>query len=169
MNQKILRADFDDPRLEEFLAEHLADMMATSPPESVHALDLDGLRRPSVRLWVLHDGGELAAAGALSSVGEGHEELKSMRTRARFRGRGLARRMLQHLVADAASRGVARLSLETGVEDYFAAARAFYAMEGFELCDPFGVYAPDPNSVFMTRELAVGSFAAADPAAAPAG
>ncbi|MCO1337541.1 GNAT family N-acetyltransferase [Kocuria polaris] len=157
MNQQILRADFADPRLEEFLGEHLADMLATSPPESVHALDLAGLDRPSVRMWVLYDDGVLAATGALAAVAPGHEELKSMRTRAAFRGRGLARRMLHHLVADASERGIGRLSLETGTEDYFAPARAFYASEGFAACEPFGSYALDPNSVFMTRELMVGA------------
>lgn len=163
MTQQIRRADFADPRLRAFLAEHLRDMMATSPAESVHALDLSGLDRPSVRLWVMYDGDALACTGALATVGgndaslggaAGHEELKSMRTYTDFRGRGLARRMLEHLIADARARGIKRLSLETGAEDYFAPARAFYASAGFEVCEPFGSYVLDPNSVFMTRTLA---------------
>ena len=49
--------------------------------------------------------------------------------------------------------GLVRLSLETGAWSYFVAARAFYARYGFELCEPFGSYRKDPNSVFMTRAL----------------
>ncbi|MBG6085115.1 GNAT family N-acetyltransferase [Zhihengliuella flava] len=160
MTAHITRADFDDPRLEAFLAEHLRDMLATSPAESVHALDLTKLNQPSVRLWVMYEAEVLACTGALARVhdegpGAGdHEELKSMRTQAALRGRGLARRMLEHLVADARDRGVQRLSLETGTEDYFAPARAMYRAAGFVPCAPFGTYTLDPNSVFMTRALA---------------
>ncbi|WP_309080744.1 GNAT family N-acetyltransferase [Zhihengliuella sp.] len=156
----VRRADFADPRLEAFLGEHLADMAATSPPESVHALDLAGLDRPSVRLWTAYDGDALIATGGIAVVhgpgGEpqaGHEELKSMRTHAGYRGRGLARAMVRLLVGDAAARGVRRISLETGTEDYFAAARGLYASEGFAPCEPFGTYVEDENSVFMTRWL----------------
>jgi len=42
-----LRFELDDltrPAIIAFLEEHLDDMYAVSPPESVHALDLEGLR-----------------------------------------------------------------------------------------------------------------------------
>ncbi|WP_344885634.1 GNAT family N-acetyltransferase [Zhihengliuella alba] len=156
----VRRADFADPRLGAFLGEHLADMAATSPPESVHALDLDGLNRPTVRLWTAYDGDVLVATGGIAVVHRpggdqepGHEELKSMRTHTGYRGRGLARAMVRLLLEDAAARGVRRVSLETGTEDYFAAARGLYASEGFLPCEPFGAYVPDENSAFMTRRL----------------
>ena len=43
--------DLSDPRIAAFMEEHLQDMRATSPPESVHALDMDQLRRPEIRFW----------------------------------------------------------------------------------------------------------------------
>lgn len=152
---QISRADLDDDRLAAFLQAHLDDMEPTAPPESRHGLDLDGLRAPHVRVWVARDDdGELVGTAALAALDEHHEELKSMRTEPRARGRGVATRLLEHVVADAASRGVVRLSLETGSMAFFAPAHALYARHGFEPCAPFGDYAEDPLSVFMTRTIA---------------
>ncbi|MFD1826983.1 MULTISPECIES: GNAT family N-acetyltransferase [Mumia] len=145
------RADFDDPRLAAFLQEHLDDLAPTAPPESQHALDLDGLRRPAVRMWCVEDPEGIVATGALVVVEPAHEELKSMRTHPRARGRGLARDLVGHLLDDARTRGVRRVSLETGSQDFFLPARALYAKAGFEVCGPFGTYVLDPHSTYMTR------------------
>src|SRR5699024_8749298 len=122
----ITRADFDDPRLAAFLQAHLDDMEPTAPPESRHALDLAALRAPHVRMWVAADVEGIVATVALAEIGEGHEELKSMRAEPRARGRGLARAMLAHALADARARGVTRVSLETGSMAFFEPARALY-------------------------------------------
>lgn len=150
---RIERADFDDPRLVDFLQAHLDDLAPTAPPESRHALDLAALRAPGVRLWVALEGAELVGTGALSALDSGHEELKSMRTDPARRGRGIATRLVGHLVDDARSRGVRRLSLETGSMEFFRPARALYARLGFVECPPFGAYRADPDSVFLTRLL----------------
>ncbi|WP_228122187.1 GNAT family N-acetyltransferase [Saccharothrix syringae] len=99
------RADFTDPRLKEFLQAHLDDMAPTAPAESRHALDLAGLQDPSVRLWVVRDGGEIIGTGALAALEPGHEELKSMRTAPARRGQGIARLLLDHLIRDAGGAG----------------------------------------------------------------
>ncbi|MGX9295423.1 GNAT family N-acetyltransferase [Tsukamurella paurometabola] len=153
----IARADFADPALAAFLADHHADMAPTAPPESQHALGLDELRAPHVRLWTLHEDGELVGTVALAEVGPGHEELKSMRTAPQARGRGIGRRLLAHAIDDARSRGVERISLETGSQDFFAPARALYAAHGFVPCPPFGNYVDDPNSTYLTRTVRVPS------------
>ena len=149
----IARADFDDPRLVAFLQEHLADMEPTAPPESRHALDLDGLRQPTVRMWVAVDGDALVGTVALAFLDARHEELKSMRTDPLRRGEGIASALLQHVFADARSRGVTRISLETGATGFFEPARALYRRAGFDPCPPFGSYRDDPHSVFLTRVL----------------
>lgn len=149
----INRADFSDPALAAFLQAHLDDLAPTAPAESRHALDLDLLAAPDVRLWVVVGGTEIVATGALAVVHPGHEELKSMRTDPAQRGRGIARLVLEHLERDARARGVRRLSLETGSQDFFAPARALYARAGFLPCRPFGDYREDPHSVFMTKHL----------------
>lgn len=149
--------DLRDARIALFLEEHLADMRRVSPPESVHALDLEGLRRPEIRFWSAwtQDGGEETLAGtvALKRLDDGHAELKSMRTAAHLRGRGIAARLLAHALAEARAAGHTRMSLETGTQPFFAPARALYARHGFAPCPPFGNYGPDPASCFMTLDL----------------
>lgn len=146
----------DDPRRPDVLAllqEHLADMYATSPPESVHALAPDALTAPGVTFWTARDGDELLGCAALKFLSPEHAELKSMRTATAARRRGVAGRLLDHVVAEARRRGHGRISLETGTEDYFAPARTLYAARGFDECGPFEGYLLDPNSVFLTLAL----------------
>lgn len=145
--------DLKGPEIAALLEEHLQDMRATSPPESKHALDLDGLRQPEITFWTLWEGHELAGCGALKEIGPTHGEIKSMRTANSFRRRGVGAAMLRHILAEARARGYERLSLETGSMAYFAPARALYSSFGFTPCAPFADYQPDPNSVFMTLEL----------------
>lgn len=149
--------DLRDPRIAAFLEEHLADMRRVSPPESVHALDMDGLRRPEIRFWSAWTadaaGEALAGTVALKRLDDGHAELKSMRTAVHLRGQGIAARLLAHALAEARVAGHTRMSLETGSQPFFAPARALYARHGFEACAPFSDYTNDPASHFMTRML----------------
>ncbi|HEY6598525.1 MAG TPA: GNAT family N-acetyltransferase [Pseudomonadales bacterium] len=146
----------DDPRREpvaRLLREHLDDMALHSPPESVHALDVDALCGPTITFWTATDGGELLGCGALSQLDARHGEIKSMRTATTHRRKGVAAALLEHIVAEAQRRAYSRLSLETGSMDAFAPARALYERFGFVYCGPFADYVLDPNSVFMRREL----------------
>ena len=135
------------------LADHLAEMFRNSPPESVHALDVEGLCDSNVTFWTGWHNQILVVCGALKQLGEGHGEIKSMRTIEAVRGAGCGEVMLQHLVAEARLRGLTRLSLETGSQPEFRPARQLYAKHGFVETGPFADYWNDPNSVFMTREL----------------
>ena len=145
--------DLSAQAIRALIGEHLADMASLSPPESIHALDLSGLTAPDVRLWSVWEGDRLVGCGALKHLDDDHGEVKSMRTAGDQRRRGVAAAVLAHLIAEARGRGYRRLSLETGSQPGFEAARRFYARHGFETCAPFADYRPDPNSVFMTRLL----------------
>lgn len=155
MPLRLDRDDLTDPAVVALLEEHVAELRAISPPESTHALDLAALRADGVDVWVAREGASGPPLGcvALTLVEPGHGELKSMRTAAGATGRGVGTALLEHVVAQARARGLSRLSLETGAEDYFAPARRLYLGHGFEVCPPFGRYRPDPLSVFMTRPL----------------
>ena len=153
LNIHIRIDDLTDPRIAAFLQEHMDDMHATSPPESVHALDLDGLRQPEITFWSAWRGDTLLGCVALKELDRAHAELKSMRTATALRGRGIGTRLMRHVLAEARRRGYRRVSLETGPMEFFAPARALYERHGFEYCEPFADYVLDPNSVFMTLEL----------------
>lgn len=142
------------PDLDLLFQRHTADMHADTPPESIHMMDKGELAAPGIRFFVLRDAGRPLAMGAFKRIDAGHAEIKSMHVLAEARGRGLSKAMLDHLVTEARNQGFTRLSLETGVQPTFVAARALYARAGFEECPPFEGYWDDPNSVFMTKVLA---------------
>ncbi|MET1022171.1 MAG: GNAT family N-acetyltransferase, partial [Arthrobacter sp.] len=129
------------------------DMFATSPAESVHALDAAALSAPSITFWSAREGTAVVGCGALKHLLPGHGEIKSMRTAAHARGRGIAALLLTHILAEARHAGYEQLYLETGSQDYFAPARRLYQRHGFDFCPPFAGYGDDPNSVFMTLAL----------------
>lgn len=151
----IERDDLSRPAIHELLEEHLQSMRAWSPPESVHALDLDKLRQPGITFWSAWDeAGLLLGCGALKELDAMHGELKSMRTPEALRGRGAGRAILAHIISVATARGYERLSLETGATAPFAPAQRLYESAGFTRCGPFADYGEDPHSVFMTLPLA---------------
>jgi len=145
--------DLQGPEIHALLEEHMRGMHALSPPESVHALDLDGLRQPNVRFWTAWDGTDLMGCGALKQLDAEHAEIKSMRTAEQHLRKGVARALLAHIVEQAQALGLRRLSLETGPVPGFAAAHKLYETFGFQECGPFADYKLDPHSVFMTRLL----------------
>jgi putative acetyltransferase len=141
------------PDVHDLLREHVRDMHLYSPPESVHALDLNALRRPEISFWTVWNGDELLGCGALKELDSQHGEIKSMRTAAAHLRKGVARALLAHIVAEARRRGYRRLSLETGSSAAFTPAQKLYESIGFTYCGPFDGYVDDPYSVFMTLPL----------------
>ena len=143
--------DLTGPEIANLLQEHLQDMGLHSPPESIHALDLESLRSPNITFWCVWDGTELMGCGALRELDPQHGEIKSMRTAQAHRRKGVAKQMLEHILAEAEQRGYQRISLETGTMAAFEPARQLYASYGFSECPPFADYFEDLNSVCMTR------------------
>ncbi|RCW88732.1 GNAT family N-acetyltransferase [Paracoccus lutimaris] len=156
MTESTVRIERESPLGEDLgllFQRHTADMHADTPPESIHMLPRTALVDPSIAFFVLRDGEVAIGMGAIKRIAPDHGEIKSMHVLTETRGRGLSRRLLEALIAYARSEGLARLSLETGVQPTFIAARGLYARAGFVECGPFGGYRPDPNSVFMTMDL----------------
>ena len=151
MNIKI--DDLRGAAIHQLLQEHLQSMALHSPPESVHALDIEALRKPEVTFWTAWEGDELLGCGALKQLDPEHAEIKSMRTASSHLRKGVAKAVLNHLLQEARNRRYCRLSLETGSMQAFEPARKLYAGFGFTYCQPFADYIDDPHSVFMTRAL----------------
>lgn len=151
MKLEVRRDDLSGAEVQALLREHMAGMMSSSPPESVHALPLEALLKPEITFWSVWLGSELAGCGALKDLGNSQGEIKSMRTRQNFLRQGVGQAALSTIVSEATTRGYTRLSLETGSTADFKPAHALYLRNGFEVCGPFGDYKFDPFSVYMTR------------------
>ncbi|MCF7756470.1 GNAT family N-acetyltransferase [Paenibacillus sp. FSL R5-0766] len=145
--------DLSGVQVKALIAEHLQGMAADSPPESIHALNLDGLKKPEITFWCAWEGDDLLGCGAIKELDPEHAELKSMRTASAHLRKGVARKILAHIMKVATDRGYKRISLETGSMDSFIPARKLYEDFGFEYCEPFADYILDPNSMFMTKTI----------------
>ncbi|MEK5482486.1 MULTISPECIES: GNAT family N-acetyltransferase [unclassified Viridibacillus] len=145
--------DLSRDEVKALLEEHLQGMALNSPPESIHALTIEELKKTEITFWSAWEGGALIGCGALKELDAHHGEIKSMRTSSLYLRRGVAGRMLEHIIEEARHRNYKRLSLETGSMEAFEPAKKLYLKNGFQYCRPFSNYIEDPNSVFMTLEL----------------
>lgn len=150
---KIKVDDLTGPEIYELLQEHLQSMTLYSPPESIHALDIEALRQPEITFWTAWENDELLGCGALKKLDSQHAEIKSMRTSTNHLRKGVATKILNHIVQESKHRGYTRLSLETGSHEAFLPAQKLYINFGFTYCEPFAEYVEDPYSVFMTKTL----------------
>jgi putative acetyltransferase len=135
------------------LEEHLQNMYLITPPESVHALDIEALRKPEITFWSAWEDSVLYGCGALKQINPVHGEVKSMRTVSLYRRKVVASALLTHIIDVSKQRGYKKLNLETGSMKEFNPARTIYEKFGFSYCDPFEGYSEDPNSVFMVKYL----------------
>ena len=151
-----MHIQIDDLRgaaIQQLLQVHLDAMHSYSPPESVHALDLEALRHSSITFWTAWEGDELLGCGALKKLSSHHAELKSMRTVEAHMRRGVALAILRHIESAAIATGIQRISLETGQHAPCIAAQKLYAAQGYVETEPFADYVLDPFSMFMTKVL----------------
>ena len=150
---KIQIDNLESIEVKQLLLEHHEDMLKHSPPESVHALDLSSLKTPDVTFWTAWINGELAGCGALKKLNEKHGELKSMRTSQSFLRKGVAAKLLTHILEAAKAQSIVKVSLETGTMKAFSPAQELYKNFGFEVCQPFSNYQEDPYSMFLTKAI----------------
>ncbi len=150
---EIVRGDLADPRIVALLRHHFDKCHEVTPPGSAHVFSVERLATPDIDFWAAWEGGVLLGVGAMKPIDAAHGEVKSMHTAEAVRGRGVGGAILRHIIASSRARGLTRLSLETGSFAYFAPAVSLYKAHGFVECPPFGSYRPDPNSLFLTREI----------------
>jgi putative acetyltransferase len=153
VNWRIVAGGLDDPKVVALIERHISIATAQTPPHSAHSLPADALRAPDIDFWSLWDGDDLVAIGALRRFSNMHGEIKSMHVAEHRRGQGAGGAMLDTIVTAARAIGLRRLSLETGAREYFHPAHTLYRRNGFTDCAAFAGYAPDSNSLFMTKDL----------------
>ena len=129
--------DLNSGEVIQLLKEHLDDMYLTSPPESVHALDINALKAPEITFFSCWNNDQLLGCVAIKELDSKHAELKSMRTSNHYRGTGVGTLLLEHVLYVASNRGYSKISLETGSQEYFIPARNLYEKFGFKYCGPF--------------------------------
>jgi putative acetyltransferase len=103
-------------------------------------------------LVVYHEGAPVGC-GAVRALDDETAELKRMYVSPTVRGKGLGRRLVDALEAEARALGVRRLVLETGTRQH--AAIALYRATGFHPIPLFGEYLRSPDtSLCLGKELA---------------
>ncbi len=150
---KIMLDDLKGVEIKEFLKDHLLEVSRYLPPESIHVIDIASLQKPNITFWSIWDEANIVGCGALKELDPKHAEIKSMRIASTHRKKGVASRLLKHIINEARKRNYAQISVETGSMDAFFPARRLYMKHGFQDSEPFGEYIEDPNSIFMTMYL----------------
>lgn len=146
----------DDPASDHarnVLKAHLAHSYASSPAESVFALDASGLSAPDIEFWTVWRGDDCVGCGAIRQGTDKQFELKSMHTVASQRGSGVGAATLDFLIDTARGQDGQTVLLETGSMESYAAARRMYLRRGFTERGPFANYLEDPHSTFMELQL----------------
>lgn len=149
----IRKDDLEGTEIRALLQSHLADAYKNSPPENVHALDIIGLQKPDITFWSVWEDGVLLGCAALKELSPNHGEIKSMRTSKAALKRGVASKLMTHILEQARLRKYARLSLETGSNRPYFPALALYKKFGFTECPPFADYWEAEFSIYMTLAL----------------
>ena len=147
---KSIEGNFDNPDVHELLVKHFIELRSVSPQGSAHVLDIAGLKDPSIKFWSLWDENDLVGSGALKFLDKQHGEFKSIRVNDKFKNKGYALKIINHLIDQAKKLNIRRLSLETGSGEFFAPARKIFIKYGFKACEPFSHYKDDINSVYMS-------------------
>jgi putative acetyltransferase len=150
---QIREDDLSSVQTRDLLRLHLEDMHANSPPGSVFALDLSGLKAPEVTVWTVWKDDAIAGIGALKELGGQAGEIKSMRTHPAFLRGGVATALLEHIVSVARARGMERLSLETGSGPAFEPALCLYRRRGFVDGEAFAQYQRSEFNQFLHLTL----------------
>jgi GNAT superfamily N-acetyltransferase len=145
----------DTPDAQALIEELEAHLEKLYPSESRHGFSVEKLLRERVAFFVTRDGNQAAGCGGALIVGSEYAEIKRMYVRPAFRGRGLGRLMLDHLVEHARGRGLNVIRLETGIHQHEAIA--LYERNGFRPIPPFGPYTDDPLSRCYEKVVEVGS------------
>jgi putative acetyltransferase len=149
----IILGDFQHPQVQALLKYHLEQMHANSPPGSVFALDWSGLQKPEISFYTLWESGTLLGCGAVKDLGDGTAEIKSMRTHPEHLRKGVAEKILLHVIDTAKMQNYRMLLLETGSGPAFDPALALYRKHGFVTCNQFADYKKSPFNQFMQLQL----------------
>jgi putative acetyltransferase len=148
---EIRGADIDEVVASGLLRELDDELMSRYPGSPVFGID--GLQAALAQVYfvIARSDADVIGCGAFRPFDSGCVEIKRMFVRPAYRGRGVARHILQSLHAEARSRGYAFAILETGMRQ--PEAIALYESEGYQQMELFGPYVGNALSVCFRRKL----------------
>jgi 23S rRNA-/tRNA-specific pseudouridylate synthase/GNAT superfamily N-acetyltransferase len=153
-NDDSLALELVDPRspvIVRMIAELDEYQASLYPPESNHLVDIDNLAGKDYYFIAAMDHGEPKAVASFKRTSHGYVEIKRLYVIEEYRGRKLAIKLMAALEKKARLEGFTNAKLETGIHQQ--AAIALYEKLGYDKTGPFGSYAKDPLSVFMSKNL----------------
>tara|TARA_B100001029_G_C15029297_1_gene435803 strand:- start:15 stop:470 length:456 start_codon:yes stop_codon:yes gene_type:complete len=150
---KVIENNFDNTDVNDLLIKHFIELRSVSPDDSCHVLDIKGLKDPTIKFWSFWENNQLIGCGALKFLDKENGEFKSIRVKDEFRGKGVGKKIISHLIAASKREGIKKLSIETGAGDFFGSARKLFKKFGFKTCAPFANYKKDSNSCYFDLEI----------------
>ena len=142
--------NFENIEVNKLLIKHFVELKAVSPEGSVHVLDINGLKDPTIKFWSFWENDQLLGCGALKFLSKDHGEFKSIRVADAFRKKGNGKKIIKHLIDEAKKLEIKKISIETGAGIFFMPAKKLFDKSGFKLCPPFAHYQEDHNSCYMS-------------------
>ncbi len=147
----------EDPRtpdIHKFIDDLDAYQAELYPPESNHLEPIEKLITPDYYFIAARKEGELLGIASFRRMPADKEnppyvEIKRLYVPGKFRGLGLATRLMDALEDKAREEGYSEACLETGISQ--DEALGLYEKRGYQKTEPFGAYQKDPLSVFMRK------------------
>ncbi|UTW55853.1 GNAT family N-acetyltransferase [Kordiimonas sp. SCSIO 12610] len=152
-NMQIVLDDLSHPDVQALLKDHMKGMQENSPIDSVFALDISGLKTKEISFWTAWENETILGCGALKELSPTHGEIKSMRTHKTQLRKGVAARLLEHIIDTAKIREYKILSLETGSGPAFDPAIRLYKKYGFKNGAAFSDYQASEFNQFLHLKL----------------
>ncbi|MFT6024015.1 MAG: putative acetyltransferase [Ascidiaceihabitans sp.] len=143
--------DAIEPVAQELLGASHALMQSMFPSTANHFLSIEELRAQHIKFWLAETDSETVGCAALATQ-QDYGEVKSMFVAPAGRGKGVAAKLLENLIAQARADDLACLRLETGTG--LDAAHRLYERYNFVDREAFGTYVVDaPYSRYMELAL----------------
>ncbi|MDV5356584.1 GNAT family N-acetyltransferase [Kosakonia sp. SMBL-WEM22] len=148
---RIVDATAAQPEVVALIAALDCYQTALYPAESNHLVDLASFPAERVILHKIVYQQDAVGCGAVLLNQDGNAEMKRVFIDPTHRGKKLGELLIATLEQAASEKGCHTLRLETGIKQH--AAVKLYQRCGYQICDAFAPYEPDPLSVFMAKPL----------------
>ena len=96
---------------------------------------IDNFYPPHGRLYLAEYAGDIAGVGCLKRLGDDLGEIKRMFVQPEYRGKGIGKRILDQLIADARAIGCPKICLDS--PKFSTVSHGLYQSRGFQTIEPY--------------------------------